>query len=126
VAEGVLFPDAEQLVCNLLRNPLLNVQVVADIPDTRPDEFVRVIRTGGPLETIRSEAAIFAIEAWAQTKDRAVVLINQARAILNRAEGPVFGVREISGPAYLPDPISFQIRYTITIQARTRGVSVTV
>jgi hypothetical protein len=126
VAEGVLFPDVEMALCNLLRNPLLGVPVVADIPATRPAEFVRVIRTGGPRETLRSEAAIVAVEAWAQKKARAVELANKARAVLNAADGSVFGVRELSGPAYLPDPSSTQIRYTMTFQARTRGIPVTV
>ena len=126
MAEGVQFPDGELAVCNLLRNPLLGVTVVADIPSSRPAEFVRVIRTGGPRETLRSEAGIYAIEAWAQKKARAVELANKARAILNAADGQVFGVRELAGPAYLPDPSSTQIRYTMTVQARTRGQAVTV
>ncbi|MGN6589503.1 MAG: hypothetical protein ACTHKE_04350 [Sphingomicrobium sp.] len=126
MAEGIQFPDGELAVCNLLRNTLLNVPVVADIPATRPPEFVRVIRTGGVRETFRSEAGIFAIEAWAQKKARAVELANKARAILNAADGAVFGVRELAGPAYLPDPESTQIRYTMSVQARTRGSAVTV
>ena len=79
MAEGVQFPDGELAVCNLLRNPLLGVTVVADIPSSRPAEFVRVIRTGGPRETLRSEAGIYAIEAWAQKKARAVELANKLR-----------------------------------------------
>lgn len=126
MAEGVQFPDAEQAMCNLLRNPLLGVPVVADIPSTRPAEFMRVIRTGGPRETLHSEAPIFAIEAWAQTKARAVALIQAARAIVGPADGPLFGVVELGGPAYLPDPQSTQIRYTMSVQARLRGHSVTV
>lgn len=127
MAEGVQFPDAELAVCNLLRNPLLGgLPVVADIPATRPPEFVRVIRTGGPRETLRSEAPILAIEAWAQKKARAVEIANQARAVLGAADGQVFGVTELAGPGYLPDPQSTQIRYTFTVQARIRGRAVTI
>jgi hypothetical protein len=126
VTEAVLYPDVELLVCNLLRNPLLGVPVVADIPATRPNEFVRVIRTGGPRETMCSEAALLAIEAWALSKSRASQLAREARAVIFAADGQLFGPREVAGPAYLPDPTSAQIRYTMTVQIRVRGQAVTV
>lgn len=127
MAEGVQFPDAELAMCNLLRNPSLGgLPVVADIPATRPNEFVRVIRTGGPRETLRSEAPILAIEAWAQKKARAVEIANQARAVIDAAQGLIFGAVELAGPAYLPDPQSNQIRYTFTVQVRIRGQVVVV
>lgn len=126
MTEGVLFPDVELALCNALRNPLLGVPVVADIPVTRPAEFVRVIRTGGPRETLRSEAALLAVEAWASTKARASQLAREARAVIFALDGQLFGAREVAGPAYLPDPSSAQIRYTMTVQVRARGQSVTV
>lgn len=126
MAEGVEFPDVELEVCDRLRNPLIGLPVVVDIPSTRPAEFLRVLRTGGPRETLTTEAAQITVEAWAQSKARAALILSQARAILNRSEGTIFGVREFSGPANLPDPTTAQIRFTMSFQIRARGTAVTV
>lgn len=126
MAEGVLFPDVELAVCNALRNPLINLPVGVKVPTTRPAEFVRVLRTGGFAESLRSEAAQITVEAWAQTETRASLILSQCRAVLNRSEGALFGVIEMSGPANLPDPTTAQIRYTMSFQVRARGTSVTV
>ena len=126
MAESVLFPDVELELCNLLRNPLIGLPVGNKIPTTRPDEFLRVLRTGGIKETLLTEAAQITVEAWAQTELRASQILNQARAIINRSEGALFGARELSGPANLPDPLSAHIRYTMSFQIRARGQAVTV
>ncbi|MBT2566599.1 hypothetical protein J7I84_08845 [Arthrobacter sp. ISL-85] len=126
MAESVEFPDVELAVCAALRHPLIGLPVVGDVPSIRPQEFIRVMRTGGPKETLKTEAAQVTVEAWAQKKDRASQLLNRCRAILNRAEGTLFGVIELSGPANLPDPTTAQIRYTMSFQIRAHGAAVTV
>ncbi|MDN4645360.1 hypothetical protein [Arthrobacter sp. PsM3] len=127
MAEGVKFPDVPQLVCNYLRKPLLTgIPIGTKVPPTRPPEFIRVLRTGGTKETVRSEAAQITIEAWAQDEARAADLLSTARAILNAADGQLFGVREFGGPANLPDPTTAQIRFTMSFQIRARGTAVTV
>ncbi|QDG88866.1 hypothetical protein [Pseudarthrobacter sp. NIBRBAC000502770] len=128
MAEGVKFPDVPQLVCDHLRaSPLLTgLHIGTKVPPTRPAEFILVLRTGGPRETIRSEAAQITVEAWAQDKARASSLLNDARAVLNAADAKVFGVREFGGPGDLPDPTTAQIRFTMSFQIRARGTAVTV
>lgn len=126
MAEGVLFPDVELAVCNALRNPLIGLPVGNKVPATRPAEFVRVLRTGGLRESMRSEAAQITVEAWAGTEARASLILSQCRAVLNRSDGVLFGVHELSGPINLPDPSTAQIRYTMSFQVRARGTSVTV
>jgi hypothetical protein len=122
VAEAVLFRDVEALVCAFLRKPLLGtIQIGIRVPSPRPAEFIRVLRTGGPQETLVSEAAQITIEAWAQTEARASLLLSQCRALLNAADETIYGVREFSGPANLPDPLSAQLRYTMSFQVRARG-----
>lgn len=128
VAEGVKFIDVPQAVCSYLRgSPLLTgLHVGTKVPATRPEEFIRVLRTGGIKETIRSEAAQITVEAWSQTEARASDLLNTVRAILNAADAQLFGVREFGGPANLPDPTTAQIRFTMSFQIRARGTAVTV
>lgn len=127
MAEGVQFRDIPLLVCAYLRKPLLaGIAIVGKIPQARPDEFIRILRTGGVKETLRSEAAQITVEAWAQTEARAFELLNNARALINAADGTLFGAIELGGPANLPDPSSAQIRCTMSFQIRARGTAVTV
>ena len=128
MAEGVKFIDVPAAVCSTLRasSLLTGLYVGTIIPTTRPAEFFRVLRTGGAKETMRSEAAQITVEAWAQTEARAADLLSTARAILNAADAQLFGVREFSGPANLPDPTTAQIRFTMSFQIRARGTAVTV
>lgn len=122
VAEAVLFRDVEALVCAFLRKPLLgSIQIGIRVPTPRPLEFIRVLRTGGPKETLISEAAQITVEAWAQSEQRASLLLSQCRALLNAADETIYGVHEFSGPANLPDPLSAQFRYTQSFQVRARG-----
>lgn len=137
MAEAVLFRDVEQLVCTFLRLRLSAVfpgvdvfpgalypgapQIGVRVPTKRPNEFVRVLRTGGPKETLISEAAQITVEAWAQDEATASLLLSQCRALLNAADETIYGVREFSGPANLPDPLSSNIRYTMSFQIRARG-----
>ena len=125
VAELIGFPDVETLILSVI-NPELatrlpGVQGYTKVPLTRPNEFVRVIRFGGPSETIISENALIIIEAWAQSETRAVTILNMVRAILHAQDGSIFGVTEISGPNNLPDPLTSQIRYTQNLGVRVRG-----
>lgn len=124
-AEGILFPDAEALVCNALRQPLIgDMKIGIRVPNPRPDEFIRVMRTGGPRETLVSEAVQVTVEAWAVTEFRASQILGQCRAILNASDKTLYGARELSGPINLPDPVSSQIRYTMSFQLRVRGQAV--
>lgn len=123
--ELILFDDVEGILRETfevqLRNRMPGVESVNDIPNPRPKEFLRTIRTGGPRETLVTERAQISLEGWAQTKERAIAILNLGRAILNAQEGMIFGVTEYGGPVNLPDEISNQVRYTQTFGVRARG-----
>jgi hypothetical protein len=122
ITEGILYPDIENLVCGYLRTRMASPPPTGiRVPSPRPNEFIRVQRTGGIKETLVSEAAQVTVEAWAQSEERASLLLSTCRAILNAADATLYGVREFSGPANLPDPLSAQIRYTMSFQVRARG-----
>lgn len=129
-AEWVILPDTEILVCTALRKglPLIglgSVHVGTQIPNPRPDTFVRVIRAGGTQETLVSEQAWIIVEAFAPMESDASYLLSVCRGILHAQDDAVFGVFEISGPVNLPDPTTSQVRYTQTLGIRARGNSVT-
>lgn len=92
-------------------------------PNPRPTWFVRVMRSGGPRETLISENAWVILEAWAGTEQDAIDLLNRARAVLAAQDGPLFGYGESGGPTNLPDPRTDQIRYTALVTVRARGAS---
>lgn len=128
--EWVLLPDTEALVCQTLlaelpRIGLGNIHVATQIPNPRPDTFVRVLRAGGTQETLVSEQGWIIVEAYAPMEVDASYLLSVCRAILHAQDGPLFGVFEISGPVNLPDPTTSQVRYTQTLGIRARGTSVT-
>jgi hypothetical protein len=125
MTDAVLFRDVESVAMNYLQPYVPGIPVVTRIPNPRPDLFVRVIRTGGPQETLISERAMLTVEAWGASERDAINLLNVCRAWLNRSDGLMFGVQELAGPVNLPDPISSQTRYTMTFQIRVRGTRIT-
>jgi hypothetical protein len=128
--EWVVLPDVELLVCTALTTalPLVGfgpIHVGTQIPNPRPDSFVRVIRAGGTKESLVSEQAWVIVEAYAPMERDASYLLSICRAILHAQDGPLFGAFEVSGPVNLPDPTTSQVRYTQTLGIRARGNSVT-
>lgn len=123
--DAIQFRDVEAVAMGYLGPFIPGIPVVSKIPITRPDVFVRVMRVGGPAETMVSERAMVTVEAWALTEADAVNLLNVCRAWLNRSDGVMFGVKELGGPINLPDPVTSQIRYTMTFMIRLRGTAIT-
>lgn len=131
MTQAIVFPPAVATTLDYLRAQLAGTgdsttRAVHEIPDPRPDQFVRVLRTGGARHTIVSDAAQLTIECWAQRPDLAEALAQKIRALVNAMPTrstwvPVYLVEEASGPAELPDPISNQARYTWTVLVHFRG-----
>ncbi len=133
-AEVVVFPDVVEAVTLYLRGELagrgFTTTVATDVPTTRPAELVRVLRTGGVHHAdpgVPVEQAQITVECWAQAgQGDAHDLAQLCRALLFAARGVVEGVlfcraEEIAGPAYLPDPLSDDPRYTLTVLLTVRG-----
>ncbi|WP_269939012.1 hypothetical protein [Arthrobacter sp. HY1533] len=123
--EAVQFRDAEAVVRTYLLNYMGAVAMGTKLPETLPAQFLKVVRTGGTNETLISDRAQITLEAYATKEVDAVALLSTARAWLNAADGMIFGVTELSGPVNLPDPITSNIRYTMTLWVRIRGVVIT-
>lgn len=125
--EVIQFLDVEQVVCAYLA-PLLDVPVGTRVPKVRPAAFVRVVRTGGPRTSVVTEAAQVTVESWAGVDQQAIAsdLAYSARAHLGAMQGEhggtvVYVVREFSGPAFSPDPVSSAARYVQTFEVVVRG-----
>lgn len=117
----ILFRDAELEVEEYLKAGLGTARPIGSrIPNPKPNEFYRLFRTGGPRETLVTDAAHITVEAWAKRETVAADMLNQARSLLFAAEGTVFGVNEFGGPANLPDPTTAHVRYTASFTIRIR------
>jgi hypothetical protein len=133
VADYLIYPDAEDLICGYLAGELSarghDVPVGTRPPEPRPAEgFLVVRRTGGVAHTPVTDAALLAVEAWADRESLAYELARIARAALTAAPGQLGGatvylVREAAGPANLPDPVSPLARYTATYEIHFRGAA---
>lgn len=133
MTEVVVFPDVEGLVCDWLPAELAarsrTVTVSTKVPNPRPAEFVRVIRTGGPQLNLVQDQPTLVVEAWAATESAAASLAELARALLKSTAGQqvggvmVYRVDEIGGPQNLPDPDSAQARYVFTLSILLRGTA---
>jgi hypothetical protein len=137
MAERILFPSAVTAVVTALNAQLpdlgfTGVPARGRIPrnpdGSRPDRFVRVLRTGGPRGLVVDSAQI-TVEAWAQHDTDAEDLALACRAIVGAMEATVIGgvtiydVSEFSGPGLLPDPQTDQSRYTFTTSVQVRGAA---
>lgn len=124
----ITFPNAAALVIDRLRTVLTGFTVVHDVPNPRPDVFIRVLRTGGPKATLVTDAAQLTFESWAPDADVACSHAELARAHVNDLPGRTVGghefylVSELSGPAELPDPTSNSRRFTWTASVHVRGI----
>lgn len=124
----ILFGDATAATVALLAAQL-TVPVSARIPADRPDEFVTAYRVGGVARNLVVDDATMIIEAWSFQDERAQDLAQQARAAVHDSDGGRYGpqqllvcdVVEVAGPALLPDPLSSQTRYTLTLQVSFRA-----
>lgn len=127
----IIFGDATAAVVGLLELALAPTPVSARVPADRPGEFVTALRVGGAQRNLVVDDATVLVEAWADQYDRAQDLAQLARAAVHAARGDRVGpqsllvcrVDELAGPAVLPDPLSSQARYTLTLQVSLRALN---
>jgi hypothetical protein len=134
VAEIIMFPDIEDIAAAELEIALADydreVPVSVTVPNPRPPEFVTVQRKGGLKRDLVTDSASLAFECWAMTGASAASLAALVRAIVHSWRGTtliggtiVYHISEFAGPAYLPDPVSKQARYTFTAALDVRGAT---
>ena len=124
----IRFGDATAALVWLL-DLKLTVPVYSRVPAERPPEFVTAVRTGGTLRNFVVDSPIILVESWAATPDRAHDICAESRAVVHASVGDRIGpelllvcrVDEVAGPAPLPDPLSSQARYTLTLQVSLRA-----
>lgn len=120
----VLFPDVEATLIGALD---VDAPVSVEVPNPRPERFVRIFRTGGTVPNPIMDRAQVTVECWASTTVQAAALAAQVRARLHALQGTasdgvwIARVAEMGGPQNLPDPTTDQPRYTFTVQADLRG-----
>lgn len=124
---ALLYPDAVQVTTSLLRTALVaagqTVHVGSQVPNPRPDTFVKVTRTGGPKVLRVVDGAQITVDCWALDAGTAMDLALLCRKCIEEMPGaaPVHRVEEIGGPQDLPDPVSNTPRVTFTVQIQMRG-----
>lgn len=131
--EPIAFPDTEALLVTYLGAELAargdSATVHTQIPTTRPARFVVVPRVGGPRRNLVVDSPTIAVESWANTAESAYGLCRIVRALLGALPGrvvdgvPFYRIDEFSGPVNLPDPESYQARYTLTVSLSLRGIA---
>lgn len=127
---ALLFPDAVAAVIGHL-DAALDVPVSHSVPSPRPASFATVQRTGGTAATHRiTEDAQITVEAWAATHPAASDLAQLARYHIQTMQDTttasgvrVYRIRDLTGPADLPDPESEQPRHTFTVLIQIRGAT---
>lgn len=131
-AEVIVFPDAEALLVDYLTAELAahgeaDVHVAVTMPNPRPNRCVLVPRLGGARRNLVVDAATIGAECWGTSETDAQGLAQLVRGLLAALPGrvldgtPVYRVEELGGPVNLPDPVSGQARYTLTVAVHVRG-----
>lgn len=124
----ITFPNCAALVIARLRTALPGLTIEHDVPNPRPDTFIRIFRTGGVKATLVTDAAQLTVESWAPAPDFASDNAELVRAQINDLPGRVvnghafYRCDELSGPAELPDPLSLSRRFTWSVAVHVRGI----
>lgn len=97
--------------------------VSAKVPLPRPDEFLWVRRTGGPMSSRVVDNPQMTVTAWAGSLTRARELADAARQVLVSAATGKNGIHAVSLASMYsdPDPDSGADRYTFTVFMTVRA-----
>lgn len=113
--------DAEALVCSLLAG--IGPDVSVKVPLPRPDEFLWVRRTGGPVRGRVVDYPQITVTAWAASSARSGELAREARQVLMDSALGTNGIHAVESASlyYDPDPDSDVDRHTFTVFMTVRG-----
>ena len=125
-APVVAYPDAVLVVIDYLRSVLPDISVGSRVPEDRPDQFVRVRRTGGMRRNAVVDRPRIDFQCWGATEEAAESLMARVRAYTlamagKRGDTTVYRVREVGGPQWIPDNTSNQPRYGFAVEFSARG-----
>lgn len=127
----VAFPDAEIALLDYLRASIPGVVCNVEIPesyDASQGVYIRVRRIGGQTMFPVQDMPVYDVEAYGPTRDAASAALNEvlshmAVARYRPAVTGVFGrLSIITGPQYVPDPVTEEDRWQslITIPLRAK------
>lgn len=125
----VMFPDAVALAIAHLTEAFPGEVIRKRVPNPRPDQFVTVLRTGGPRRSYVVDDAQLTVDVWATEDAACADLATEVRAVLNSMQGAVidgtqvYRVDELAGPADTPDPVSDMPRMRWSVVVQTRGAT---
>jgi len=118
--------DPERVVRSLLVSDpdvaALTSTVATSLPAAATFPLVRLVTLGGPgldEEDSRRNVANVRVEAWATSRATAAELRDACRRVLQAAplhRVEVAACREVSGPAWNPDPQDLRPRFVWTVQ----------
>ena len=91
------------------------------VPADAPGEFFTVERVGGGVSTMVDHSSV-ALQAWAETDERACSLAEEARLALLTVSPPagIFSTRVESGPYQFFDPTTRRPRYQIVLSVTSQ------
>jgi hypothetical protein len=133
--EVIVAPDAEAIVISYLNVAYAarseSARASTKVPAPRPAKFVRVLRTGGPINLMVDRPQL-TIQAWATTAVVASALMQLTRGLMHAIDTVTYQGRtyqfydpqEFSGPANQPDPDSEMERYTETFSVGLRASAI--
>lgn len=113
--------SVEARVVDALNDGRLNgLEAFLDVPSPRPERFVTVERTGGPVELVR-QVPILAVQVWAGSRYEAGQLAETvvAPALRSLLDLPWVGRVGVTSITNFPDPDSRQARYQIVAEVVT-------
>lgn len=126
----VEFPDITVTLADHLADALaargVTVPVVAEVPDPRPDRFVRVVRIGGARANLITDTPRVVAECWDLSGSGAAEMAAITRAVIGAVAPGYLGTAWIGrvidrGLAYSPDPDTGIPRYLITVEFVMNG-----
>ena len=96
---------------------LAGVGVFGIVPETRPERFVTVERTGGQVSGLVDYPA-FAVQCWGESRAEAAALASRAtQALQSLVSYPQVASISVDALYNFPDPDSRQARYQLTVSA---------
>lgn len=110
--------DSTALLRGMLEGAVSPLRAFAQVPDSRPEKFVTVERTGGKIDAF-SDSPTFAVQAWAQTKAEAADLAEKVAAVIDSwpQTNPAVADATVESMYDFADPDSRSQRFQLTVHA---------
>lgn len=100
-----------------LKRKFPSTSVSSLVPETRPQRFITVERTGGQ-RTHLWDSPMFAVQAWAPSEAEASALADEvAVAILDWQASSIVAYSDVRSVYAFPDPDSRVPRFQLTVSA---------